>query len=357
MNRSYAHSLLFCCVVSGFTGGCGPAQIPSAETLRPVQFPIRGAWLAPRQGFPLDSDRAQRSLDEMKSLGVTHVAIGLEVSMPEMAEPDLVWGNGDPELRAVLARIERAGLEALLMPRIESPDFFKPPYPFRADISFAEQADWDAFHAGMGRMLHHYAVLAQEEGVAVFGIGLELKQSVAAHEQAWRAIIKDLRKVYAGKLTYSANWYDEWEQVPFWDALDFVGIGAYFELDPGDGRPETGAIDDLMARWQPIVARIRAKARQVERPVLFTEVGYTGYADCAERPWEWAGKEDRGVPIDLTRQAQCYAALFRTFGSQEWMQGVFVWRFYTEHRYVEDREYGLQGRPAAEVLGRAYRPR
>lgn len=356
-NRSVGHSFLYGVIVSIAACSCSPGQIEPTVPLESVRFPIRGAWLAPRQGVPLDAPQATASLEEMERLGITHVAIGHEVSMPQMSEPRLEFGVGDRELRAVLQSTKRQGLSTLLMPRIESPDFFKPPYPFRADISFKDQADWQTFHAAMGRMLHHYAVLAEAEDVAVLAIGLELKQSVVGYEQAWRAIIADLREVFSGKLTYSANWHDEWERVPFWDALDYVGIGAYFELRPEDGRPGGSPIEDLVARWQPIKQRLRDRAKEWQRPILFTEVGYTGYADCAERPWQWAGKQGQAVPIDLERQAECYQALFATFGSEEWMHGIFVWRFYTESRYVEDWEYGLQGRPAAGVLGRAYRRR
>ena len=38
-------------------------------------------------------------------------------------------------------------------------------------------------------------------------------------EKDWRRIIGEVRKVYDGKLTYSANWYREFEQITFWMSL------------------------------------------------------------------------------------------------------------------------------------------
>ena len=190
---------------------------------------------------------------------------------------------------------------------------------------------------------------------------MELKHSVRGHPQRWRQIIARVRKVYTGKITYSANWWSEWEHVTFWDALDFIGIGAYFELQPKDpeaptAEPGSASRQQLVARWRPIRERLRLRSKEYGRRVLFTEVGYAGYKDCAERPWEWAGKEEKGAPVDHGAQARAYAALFDVVADEDCVAGLFVWRFYTNPGGVGTWEYGLQGRPAEEVLRKAYRP-
>lgn len=295
----------------------------------------------------------------MRRLGVLQVAVGHDVQMPSVKEPRLVWGEGDQGLRGFLRRARKQGLDTFLVPRIESPDFFRPPYPFRGDIRFDTKADWDRFHDQMEQMLVHYARLAEEEGVGLLGLGLELKHSVREHPQRWRQIIRRVRSVYRGKLTYSANWYQEWEHVKFWDALDFIGVGAYFELrpvppEPADVAPGSASRQQLVARWQPILERLREVSRKYGRPVLFTEVGYAGYVDCAERPWEWAGKQEKGTPIDHRVQARATGALLDVVAAEECLAGVFLWRFYTYTKGVADWEYGLQGRPALQVLREAY---
>ncbi len=327
----------------------------SVGVISRVAFPIRGAWIAPRSTAGLDSSSAVEVLAEMRASGVTHVAVGHDVSMPKFVEPRLEWGEGDGRLRVALRAIRKAGMQAFLLPRIESPDFFEPPYPFRADIAFADPTDWDAFHDNVEQMALHYAKLAQEEQVAIFGVGLELKQSVKEFEQRWREIVRAVRKVYSGSVTYSANWYDEWLDVPFWDELDYVGIGAYFELHAEDGLgPDADPVADVAARWRPVATELRALSERVDRPVLFTEIGYTGYVDCVERPWEWAGKQDKGVAIDHERQAQAYAGLFQALGSERALAGMFAWTFYSGPHDIADWEYALQSRPAGTVLRQAY---
>lgn len=317
-------------------------------------FAIRGGWLASREGYALDSRHGSEALAEMSALGANAVAIGHPVQMPRLAEPKLVYGSDDAALRGALRRTRQAGMTAFLLPRIESPDFFKPPFPFRADIQFSSSEDWASFHRQVESMVLHYAALAAEEKVAVFGLGLELKHSVRRFPGFWRGLASQVREVFPGKVTYSANWYDEWKHIEFWDALDYIGVGAYFELKGAE--PEGRAtVAQLAARWEPILGELHAVSRRFDRPVLFTEVGYTGYRDCAERPWEWAGKGEKGVAIDHQAQARAVSALCRVVRGRPWLSGIYWWTFYTHGEAAAPWEYTVQGRPAAEALRHGFR--
>ena len=48
--------------------------------------------------------------------------------------------------------------------------------------------------------------------------------------------------MYSGKLTFGANWYLEYEDVTFWDDLDYIGIQAYFPLT----KKENQGVDELV---------------------------------------------------------------------------------------------------------------
>ncbi len=337
---------------------CSPTHPPAVlGAVHPTQWTYRGGWLAPRSEVPLESRAAVRALNSLRELGVTHVAVGHDVLMPDISQPVLEWGGSDETLRASLRMVCEAGLQAMLMPRIESPDFFKPPFPFRADIAFATDAEWQRFHDGMDAMVLHYAKLAAEEQVAVFGLGLEMIASVRAQPQRWRALAGKVREVFPGAITYSANWYEEWRDVEFWDALDFIGIGAYFELGRGIPGPAAGsplAVAELVQQWRPVQAELHELSKRVGKPVVYTEVGYTGYVDCAARPWEWAGKQAANVAIDHGRQADAFAALFNAHEGSDWMHGAFLWTFYTSTRDIQGWEYAIRARPAEAVVRAAY---
>ena len=55
----------------------------------------------------------------------------------------------------------------------------------------------------------------------------------------WIELIQKVRAVYQGQLTYAAN-YDNYQEVDFWEHLDFIGINAYFPLrEPSDKLPSS----------------------------------------------------------------------------------------------------------------------
>ena len=55
------------------------------------------------------------------------------------------------------------------------------------------------------------------------------------------------RAVYKGKLTYAANWDGEFEEVAFWDALDVIGVQAYFPLT----EERVPSVTKLTQAWAP----------------------------------------------------------------------------------------------------------
>ena len=70
-------------------------------------------------------------------------------------------------------------------------------------------------------------------------------------------------------LTYAANWTD-YRQVPFWDALDVIGIQAYFPLTEDPDYDE----EDIRAGWAERMGELRAFGELHNRNILFTELGY-----------------------------------------------------------------------------------
>jgi hypothetical protein len=226
---------------------------------------------------------------------------------------------------------------------------------WRGSIDFSTGSEWDQWWTGYRRLVLHYAELAEASGMEALCIGTELRSTVLKRPGDWRRLIADVRKVYGGELTYSANWYGEFEEVPFWDALDYIGIQAYFPLS-ADSVGVT--LESLKAAWEPHVERIEALQRRVGKPVLFTEVGYRSTVDAAVEPWTWRSQ----APVNLELQATCYEAMFQAFWNRPWFAGAHIWKWFPEGskrpegRRARRRERGFtpQGKPAEEVLARWY---
>src|SRR5207249_10941939 len=82
---------------------------------------------------------------------------------------------------------------------------------------------------------------------------------------------------------YTTLFRSEAERVAFWDALDFVGVQAYYPLAV-TARPPA---DSIRAAWEAIAARLGALAHRTGRRVVLTEVGYRSVAGALREPWSW----------------------------------------------------------------------
>lgn len=109
----------------------------------------------------------------------------------------------------------------------------------------------------------------------------------ARYERFWRALVPELRSIYRGPIGYGAN-FDQYREVTFWDAMDFIAISSYFSLRPLE-------VDDmdraLRAGWQRVAAEIEAVAGPAGRPVVLHELGWSRKQGSTIRPYSYYGVE------------------------------------------------------------------
>ncbi len=298
------------------------------------------------QGFSwegLDSLGAQQ-IKTIEPYGVNWIAHTPFAYQASIDQPELRYfsrrGNGgtserDQRLSLVVKVAKAEGVQTLLKPHI---------WPgrdaggWRSDIKMKSEADWTQWFENYGAYILHNAALAEELEIPMFCIGTELYLTAKHREQDWRNLIAEVRKVYSGKITYAANFYKEYEEIQFWDALDYIGIQAYFPLCD----KENPSLEDLKAGWEPHYKKIKKQSKKWNKPVLFTELGYRSMADAAIEPWVWPDRLDYEThDISRQTQAKCYEAFFQTFWKEKWVGGVFFWKWsrrqYYPERYAQRR--------------------
>ena len=207
-----------------------------------------------------------------------------------------------------------------------------------------EWKEWEASYSGY---ILEAARIAEEEKVEMLCIGTEFKIASKKREQFWRELAKEVRKVYSGAITYAANW-DEYEHVRFWDAVDYIGLDAYFPLV----QAETPDVESLRKGWAEPFRKIELLNKVYGKPILFTEFGYRSIDNCGWKQWEF---ED--IPfnqkVNLQAQQNAYQAFFEQFWDQPWFAGVFVWQWYTnDSKAGGDRnsDYTPQNKPAEQLI-------
>lgn len=112
-------------------------------------------------------------------------------------------------------------------------------------------------------------------------------------DSVWRGIINNARMHYSGKITMAAN-FDSYQDVSFWDAFDFIGINAYFALRKVHPHSTSDAslYAELKNGWRGVFASIssvKTQKRLYDKPIYFTEIGYTQKEGCTLAPWGGEG--------------------------------------------------------------------
>jgi len=279
-------------------------------------------------------------LDEIVDVGATDVQIVVRWAQADVGAtaigPKDRLTPADEELTWVVEQAHTRGLRVFLMPIVH--------------LETRGKREWrgtlrpltpEAWWASYGAFVMHYARLAAASSVDLFAVGSELV-SMEIEEARWRALIGQVRQVFKGKLTYSANW-DHFEPIGFWDAVDVVGVTAYQELSRRRGPSEK----ELEQGWGPFVGRLRGWAARQGHRYLLTEVGYPSNPFGAFRPWDY---RPRGEP-DPALQLRCYRTMMRVWHDDPRLDGLFVWNWFG-FGGLEDRDYTPRGKPAARVLQR-----
>lgn len=317
----------------------------AASVAMPADEKHRGvSWVAGREITPLDI----RPLVEGHVNWIVQTPFGWQRSIdsPQIGlatKGGVFWGETDQGLAVTAKLARKRGIRTLLKPHI-----WITGGGWRGAIKMTDEADWTAWFESYRRFIMHYARFAQEHGIEALCVGTELHSTLAGHEQQWRKIIAEVRSVYDGRLTYAANWYAEFEEIPFWDELDFIGIQAYFSLSE-NAEP---TLEALMRAWQVPLKQIERVQARHRKPVLFTEIGYRSIAATSGRPWEWP-KHGEAVEINLGVQALCYEAFFRTFWERPWFAGAYWWKWYPSHQRAggpRDAGFTPQNKPAERVM-------
>lgn len=289
-----------------------------------------------RDGYA--SEDAQRSLDAVASTGANAVSL---IATLYQTTPDSSHVRADPERTpsagSLVTAIERAkarGLRVRLRVPVDLVDGGR-----RSSIRPANPRAW---FASYGRRLLRFARLAEAAGADSLEVGVELENlSGGAYEQRWRCLVKRVRRVFTGRLSYAANW-DEYRQVAWWGALDEIGVDAYFPLMRAPGSD----VGSVVAAWRPYVNELASVQARFNRPVVFTELGYPSTTLALVQPWAIGGT------YDAAEQQTGFAAAFRALSARSWFGGVYVWHWSDDPAAggPGDLDHTPQGKPAADTI-------
>jgi len=323
--------------------------------------PVRGMTVGPIEsavhpGKGYGSAASARTMEEISRMGATWVSVTPYGRVFDLAPTGIDWSfeaRFEDNRAAVLAAMRQAharGLRVLLVPHLWVENG-----QWRGQIDPGDDEAWSAWTAAYRAFLLAWAEVAREGRADMFSVGVELGSWLTGrHAPGFFPILADVRRVYAGPLTYSANW-DDVDDTAILGALDVIGINAFYPLAERGG----ATLSELMEGGRRVAERVRRLGATWRKPVLFTELGYTTRTDPALRPWEWPdGMKE--VLVDERAQAQAYLGLLAPLLDEPAFLGFFVWRVYADPDDVsQEAEWGFspRGKLAELVVRDAYAAR
>ena len=298
----------------------------------PKVFFQKGVSFSAEFPEPYASPGARQMLRTLRADGVNAVALvpygGMRLGSPEVRGFGQHSWESDEGLRELSRLAHAIGMKVMLKPGIWISGGH-----FGGDIEFASPAEREKWFDNYGSFIERYALLAADIHADLFCVGGEFVR-MSVYDSAWRTIIANVRKVYPGPVTYATNFGDEFQNLKFWDALDYIGLQEYYPL------PNDLSTADL-------VNKVEAVEERFHKPIIFTEVGFPSVAGGNQRPWA----DGRSGEADPQIQARCYQAIFRAFYNKPWFEGMYWWKVGTNgFGGPGDTSLTPWGKPAMQVV-------
>jgi hypothetical protein len=314
----------------------------SFDDARPRQKGIAySSWMS--GGYATSA--ADQSLTELESTGATWISllvVGLQdaISSTDISARDDLTTT-DEDLAHAIGAAHRLGLRVMLKPHIELVELDE---HWRGQIGeqFHAESAWLDWFDAYREFISHYAELAATHGVGQFCVGTELPGTTHRADE-WRQLIAAVRERFPGPLTYASNPGEELA-IGWWDALDFIGVDAYYPLSV----TQETTVEGLKEGWEAHLPVLSALAYRWAKPIILTEIGYRSLDGASRHPGDHAV---RGL-VDPQEQADCYRAAFESLYDQPWLAGMYWWDWH-DNPFAGgpcDTDYTPHHKPAGNVL-------
>ncbi|KJD31566.1 glycoside hydrolase [Tamlana nanhaiensis] len=293
----------------------------------------------------------QKHIKPVVNLNANYAAIMPFGFIRDLNHPEIVFntnrqwfGETRTGVKQYIFQLKKEGIKTMVKPQI-----WVGRGMFTGFIKLKTEAEWAVFEASYTDFILQFAEVAQETNAEIFCIGTELEGFVDSRPAFWFGLIKKVKAIYKGKLTYAANW-NEFNRTPFWEALDFIGIDAYFPVSDS----KTPTVEACLHGWKKHKADILTVQQANNKPVLFTEFGYRSVDYSGRKPWV----SDRDMnQVNLQAQVNTTEALFKTFWDEPWFAGGFVWKWFVNHNDVggeNNHQFTPQNKPVEALIKNEY---
>lgn len=254
------------------------------------------------------------------------------------------WGDKKNNLQKMVSNAREQNLTIMLKPH-----FWVENVGWAGELVFDEK-NWRVWEKNYLEFVVNHANFCEENAIKYFCFGVELKTAVQARPKFFDQLIDTIRTHYSGKVLYAANW-DNFENVSFWNKLDYIGIDAYFPLSYSI-RPSKKELKDA---WKLPKCEMRKLSEQYGKQVILTEFGYRNSEFALGKQWLIDELTQDSI-LDNDIQELGYSVLFKELWNEDYIAGGFLWKWwiYDESRNALKNDYSPQHKPVETVINKWY---
>jgi hypothetical protein len=323
-------------LVGGLLAGCS-----TGGTLH-NQAMMHGFNALQHKNVAWDKPAARRSFKHMVELGSNAVVL---IPFLEQDSPtSMVVRRSDSvimtQLQAAIGYAHEYGLKIILKPQILVRN------SWAGEIDHDQPQQWHAWFDSYSRHLLEYARFASDQRVDALVIGTELSR--AANQVDWSSLIKQVRSVYAGQVTYAAHNVDGVERFRHWHELDAVSLTLYPSLGL------SGEREEMQRHVDAAVQQLKLAVEHIDRPLWVLEVGMPSARGASSKPWAWQGL--KYAKVDLLIQKNALEIWLHAL-DKPWVDAVFIWAWYSDYNAGgrQNADYTPQHKPAEFVIRRYWK--
>lgn len=322
-------------------------RIPPLENNKIIEIKNSNAdWIAVVPEATLERSTLQLRADHKNDWWGETIEANIEViqsakkaGFKVMLKPQIVLSKLNPNSKKINIPIKNKNTPNKLIDKTRGAFW-------RGDFEAKNEADWNTWENSYETYILNLAQVADSLNVDLFCIGNELRQSAVKRPNYWKQLIKKVRQVYNGPLTYSANW-DEYHKITFWGELDFIGLDTYFPIIS----TAIPSVKKTYKNWKPILKKLIRFSKKNNRKIIITEFGYRNIEYAGKKPWLHDFEKDR---INYEAQTNLYEAFFKAFWEKDWIVGGFLWQWFHTVKNEVNTTFSPQGKPALEVVKKWY---
>ncbi|MCH4822133.1 glycoside hydrolase [Gramella lutea] len=292
----------------------------------------------------------ESQIDRILSVNANVVALMPYAFMGSPEQPELIFdvdrqwfGERAEGIEQAISILQYRKLKIMIKPHIWIRNG-----QFTGNLNFSSEKDWLIFEESYRKYMLLYANIAEKHQIEMFCIGTELFNFTNERPEFWKSLMRDVRKVFNGKIVYAENW-DKVDKTEIWKETDYIGVDAYFPIHDA-ASPEK---EEIREGWKEHKNMLQELSSKYHKPIIFTEYGYRNIDHSLKKPW----KSDRNYSnINNDLQARALEIIYEEFWNENWFSGGFLWKW---HQYekaggTENDRFTPQNKPAENIVKEYY---